>query len=269
MWYIRNFNKMTYNAMIASVRKDLGPRGTVQGSYTFGHVTDYFQGGSRSVGFEDVPDPRQMDLRRGDAAFDIRHRVSASGVYRLPTPFASNFISRRVFGGWELGATAIMQTGTPFSAYNGNAFNPIRDASGNVIGFRPDSGDYNADGFNYDFPNQPDALPRKFDRSQFLGANAGKAAYNRADFTAPAVGAEGNAIRNYFRQQGLFNIDSSLIKNNPITEKVNLQLKFEFFNVLNRVNLGGVNNNVGDPNFGKILGQGSPRVVQVGARFAF
>jgi hypothetical protein len=269
MHYVRNFNKMTYNSMIISARKDVGARGTLQGSYTLGRVQDYFQGGSRSVSFENVPDPRLMDNWRGDAAFDVRHRVSASGVYRLPTPFRGTPIVDRILGGWEIGTTAILQSGNPWTASNSSAFNPIRDAAGNVIGFRPDSGDYNADGFNFDLPNQPANLPRIFNRSQFLGANAGVAAYDRSQFTAPAVGQQGNAIRSYFRQQGLINIDTSVIKNNYFRERMNLQLKFEFFNALNRVNLGGINNNVGNPNFGRILGQRDPRVVQVGARFAF
>ena len=68
-------------------------------------------------------------------------------------------------------------------------------------------------------------------------------------------------------------MDASLIKNIPIVVEgkgINVQLKAEFFNVLNRVNLGGIDNNVTDPNFGKILGQGlSPRSLQLGGHLSF
>lgn len=270
--YITNFNEMSYNAMILSARKDIGARGTIQGSYTLGRVTDFFQGGSRSVGFTDVVDPRQMGDRRADANFDVRYRFSGSGVYRFGTPWPSNVISKSILGGWEIGSTVILQSGTPYMISNNNAFNPIRDASGNVTGFRPNSGDYNADGTNFDLPNAPSGLPSKYGRDRFLGANAGKPVYNAAEFTAPAVGVQGSSPRNYFRQQGFINLDASVIKNNrmpAISENFNLQLKFEFFNAINRVNLGGINANVADFNFGRILSQGQPRVVQIGARISF
>jgi hypothetical protein len=70
-------------------------------------------------------------------------------------------------------------------------------------------------------------------------------------------------------------VDGSVIKNNRLPmlgETGNLQLKFEFFNAINRVNLGNINSNVADPNFGRIIGQNGsagPRTVQIGARIAF
>jgi len=203
----------------------------------------------------------------------VRHRFSASGVYRLPTPFRDIRLARGLLGGWEIGSTAIIQSGTPFTITNNAAFNPIRDPDTNeVIGLNPNSGDYNADGFNYDFPNQAPNLPRIFSRDNFLGSNSGKAVYTLAQFPVPTIGTQGNAQRSYFRQQGFIGVNASLIKNNrlPILgEGGNLQLKFEFFNVLNRVNLGGMEANLASFNFGKILGQGAPRVMQIGARLSF
>ena len=272
MTYIVNSNSISYHALIASVRRSLGQRGSIQGSYTTSTTSDYYQGGSRSTGAGNVPEPSQLRSYRANSAFDVRHRVSASGVYRLGTPFKSNLVARNVLGGWEIGTTLIAQTGTPYWIVNNGGFNPFRDANGAITGFRPLSGDYNADGVNFDLPNVPSGLPSRFSRSSFLGNNGGRAAMNAADFTAPAVGTQGNSPRNAFRQQGVLQVDSSVIKNNRLPflgESGNLQLKFEFFNVLNRVNLGGINGNVADPNFGRILGQGGPRSIQVGARIAF
>ncbi len=261
--------------MIASFRERLGERLSFQASYTLGEATDFYQGGSRSAGVGNVPDPSNLKTYRADSSYDIRHHFSASGVYHLPTPFKTHLLSRYVLGGWEIGTTAILETGLPYWIVNSSGFNPIRDANGNVTGFRPLSGDYNADGTNFDLPNVPGNLPTKFDRSMFLGANGGRAAMTAADFPAPAVGTEGNSPRNAYRQQGVMLVNASVIKNNKLPylgEAANLQLKFEFFNALNRVNLGGINTNPGDPNFGRILGQNGnagPRVIQIGARIAF
>ncbi len=275
MTYVVNSNVIKYNAMIASVRSNIGRRGSVQASYTLGEATDYYQGGSRSTGAGNIPDPGQLKSYLADSAYDVRHRVSASGVFRFPTPFKQNFVTRTVLGGWEIGVTAALQTGQPYWIVNTSAFNPIRDAAGNVTGYRPLSGDYNADGLNFDLPNVPTNLPTTFGRSLFLGANAGKAALTAADLTFPTVGTEGNSPRNAFRQQGVIQLNSSVLKNNKLPvlgEGGNLQLKFEFFNVINRVNLGGFNTNPGDPNFGRILGQNGnagPRSIQIGARISF
>lgn len=267
--YIINFNKSTYNAMIASIRTSIGKGGLIQGSYTLSKVTDLYQGGSRSVGFESAPDPRQLDARPGDAIFDARHRVSLSGAYQLPTPFRDNLASRYVLGGWEIGFTGIAQSGNPFFVFTNAAFNPIRNAAGQVTGLNPNSGDFNADGFNYDIPNQAGNLARKGDRAAFKNNTA---QFALADFPIPTIGTIGNSPRSYFRQQGFLSVNTSVIKNNPLPflgDAGNLQLKFEFFNVLNRVNLGGVSNNLASFTFGRITSQGDPRVVQVGARIAF
>jgi hypothetical protein len=275
MTYIVNSNVIKYNAMIATVRQRLGDRLSFQASYTLGQATDYYQGGSRSAGVGNIPDPANLRSYSANSSYDIRNRFSASGVYYIPSPFKSNPIARYVLGGWEMGTTAIMESGAPYWIVNTAGFNPFRDAAGNITGFRPNSGDYNADGVNFDLPNVPNGLPQKFDRNLFLGANGGRAAMLAADFIAPTVGTHGNSPRNAFRQQGVVQINSSVIKNNKLPflgESGNLQLKFEFFNVLNRVNLGGINTNPGDPNFGRILGQNGnagPRVIQLGARIAF
>jgi hypothetical protein len=261
--------------MIATFRKDLRARGTVQASYTLGRATDYYQGGSRSTGVGDIPQPDQLRAYRADSAYDVRHRFSASGVYRLPTPFGNSLLPRMILGGWELGTTAILQSGTPFWITNNAPFNPVRDAAGNITGLRPLSGDYNADGTNFDLPNVPSGLPTSFDRNEFLGANAGRPVFDASQFGVPQLGTQGNSPRNAFRQPGVVSVNSSVIKNNRLPwlgEAGNLQLKFEFFNVLNRVNLGNIESNLGTPNFGRVLsqnGNAGPRTIQIGARIAF
>ncbi len=281
MSYITNFDSIVYNAGVFSLKRNFSQRGTIQGSYTWGHDSDCYDGGERSTGYEGVADPRDLCARRGDSNFDVRNRVSASGVYRLPTPFGSNLLARHVLGGWEIGSTYIWQTGTPYGMYTNAQFDPIRDSSGKVTGLKSDSGDFNADGFQEDYPNQKAGLPLVYSRSHFIHSNYGKPVYSYsgkpdgtgADFWQPTAGFEGNGTRGHFRNQPLLDMDASLIKNNKLTrigENWNLQFKAEFFNVLNRVNLGGINNNVTDPNFGKILGQGlSPRWVQLGGHLQF
>jgi hypothetical protein len=63
-----------------------------------------------------------------------------------------------------------------------------------------------------------------------------------------------------------------VIKENKLPilgEAGTLQLRFEFFNLFNHVNLGPVDSNLADSTFGTVQSQMDPRVIQVGARIQF
>ena len=124
------------------------------------------------------------------------------------------------------------------------------------------------------------------DRADFAGSNINQAIFgdrshaqmvnqyfNTALFTVNAVGTYGNAPRNMLANPGYFNIDLGAIKNTQITERMNLQFRAEFFNVLNNVNftvpgLGSASPNesaagniVGTGDFGKLTHAADPRIL--------
>jgi hypothetical protein len=161
-----------------------------------------------------------------------------------------------------------LQSGNPITIFTTAPFSPILGPGGNVIGLAPGSGDYNADGVNWDFPNAPTTpLPTSFGRQQYINGIA-----PALDFPAPAPGTEGNLKRSSYRNPGFINIDASLIKNNRFetwSREINLQLRFEFFNVINRVNLQGIQADLSNANFGRSTSTYDPRIIQLGARLVF
>ena len=86
-----------------------------------------------------------------------------------------------------------------------------------------------------------------------------KASFDKANRTS----------RGSFRGPGMANVDFTVIKNNALRESVNLQLRFEFFNILNRVNLRNVNGNLASSTFGRSTSTFNPRIIQLGARITF
>jgi hypothetical protein len=48
-----------------------------------------------------------------------------------------------------------------------------------------------------------------------------------------------------------------------------MQLRFEFFNLFNRVNLGAVSSNLSSSTFGRSTSQLNPRWIQIGAKIMF
>ena len=84
----------------------------------------------------------------------------------------------------------------------------------------------------------------------------------------------GNLGRNTFRGPGFANTDFSVMKRMRFpwiwgTEGASAQLKGEFFNLFNRVNLTQVNNNLSNPLFGKSTSTYGARDVQFSLRIQF
>jgi len=61
--------------------------------------------------------------------------------------------------------------------------------------------------------------------------------FNPAAFSAPAAGTVGNASRDSLTGPGFADWDFSLLKSTQINERTRLQLRAEFFNILNHTNL--------------------------------
>jgi hypothetical protein len=170
----------------------------------------------------------------------------------------------RAASGWQLSGTTIVQSGSPFTVSTNAAFAPLKNAAGNFTGYAPGSGDYNADGDNFDFPDVA-SYKHSTSRKSYLNG-----LFPAGTFSAPGTfGAEGNEIYNSFRQPGFAQWDAALLKNTAITERVNFQLRFEFFNLFNRANLNTVDFNIPDGNFGKATNQYTPRFLQFGGNLTF
>jgi hypothetical protein len=255
MDYIYNFNEIWYKAFLLSVRRSVGRLVSFQASYNLSSSNDLGQAGDRTLGtlYGDFPDQHNL-ADKAPSAWDVRSRFSASGLISAPTPFASSEFSRTVLGGWELGFTVSVQTGTPYSVYNTNDY-----LSG---------GDYNRDGYNYDYPDTPSTnFGGSHTRSQFLNG-----LYTTADFPTPTIGTDGSFQRNSYRNPGFFGINTSVIKDNRLPflgERGTLQVRFDFFNLFNRTNLGTVDSNLADSTFGTVQSQLDPRVIQVGGKLIF
>lgn len=189
----------------------------------------------------------------GPNSYDITHRFVFSGIWELPFGRGRLFGSRmnpvadRILGGWQLNAIYQIQSGFPFSV-------GARDVSGTRSSFFPRA----------DLVGDPHAADREDSARVF----------NRFAFEQPGEGTFGNSGRNILRGEGLNNIDFSLFKNADITERLRIQIRAEFFNLLNHTQFGpfpGSSFSL-DPNsqFGVYRSiQQEARIVQLGLKFIF
>ena len=252
--YVGNILNGSYNAMILTLRRAVGKVATFQASYTRSHATSDINANTRfdhDIGF-DVPDPALYHSYYADANWDVRNHFSFSGVYTVPG--MKTGIAKALTSGWEVGILSSIQSGTPFWVHTTAPYGA--------------GGDYNADGTNYDIPNAP---------ANYCGGSYGEQNYltglfPASVFTAPSAGTQGNLRRNSCRNPGMVEVDASVLKNIRLKwlgEQGSLQLRFDFENVLNKVNLAGVDSNMADATFGRSTQALIPRTIQLGARISF
>jgi hypothetical protein len=255
-----------YSGGALSVKKAISHGLMFQSGWTYGKAIDYSSTFGQGLPFVDVTNKR---LQRGRADFDVRHKLALLLVYDFPKPHAGSAALNGLLGGWEVSANTILQTGSPFTVYCSTPFSPIRDESGAIVG---NSGcDFNADGFNYDTLNQPAFGNSKngLSRSDYL-----KGIFKASDFPTPGLGQDGSLGRNTFQGPGYANTNFALLKNTKIPwfvgkEGANLQLRGEFFNAFNRVNLTGLDSNTADATFGQTTSTYGARNIQVGLKLTF
>ena len=98
--------------------------------------------------------------------------------------------------------------------------------------------------------------------------------FDTAAFTSPrnadGTWRLGNAGRSILATDSPFNVDAGLMKNFKVTERWNLQVRWEAFNLTNTPTLGDPVSNLESPDFGKVRTTVStPRQMQFALRLSF
>jgi hypothetical protein len=249
-----NDRRSRFDAFITSFTGRIGSHGFLNMSYT------------RSASKDDTqvyPSALNVGQWYGPSLWDAPNRFSLTGNYLLPGFHQGHGVVGHLTGGWSVSGTTIVQSGYPFTVYTSAAFSPLKNSTGQFIGYAPGSGDFNADGDNNDYPNVA-SYQQSTSRQAFLNG-----LFSASNFPAPAFGTEGNEKYGQFRNPMFFQTDASLAKDTALTERLKLQVRFDFFNLFNRANLYNVDANLSDGTFGKATNQYNPRWIQLSAKFKF
>ena len=199
------------------------------------------------------------DLRRdwGLSALNITHQSSMSAHYELPFGAGQRWLNHtgglasRLIGGWQVNGIATLLTGFPFTPQIGSN----RSGDGDTRN-----------------PDRPSVNPL-FSGPVVLGTQTQW--FNPNAFVLPIAGTYGNLGRGVFTGPGLAEVDASFMKNTRVSERTSLQFRAEFFNLLNRTNLGPTNATVFssgaiNPSAGLITTLATtPRQIQFGLKLIF
>jgi hypothetical protein len=253
--WVTNGVTSSYNGATAEIRHSLNRGLAFQANYRFSKWLD--SGSDTQPGqFTDSSEPAKgtqdkdcLRCERGHSMFDIPHRFTASAVW---TPTLSNRRSllAKIGNGWGISTVVALQSGRPFSVWNGAPSNLQCTVDSKTTKVAPNGtctgtlsnigGDYNLDGGGaifsgyYDRPNAPPAgtVKSSFSQKSFLTG-----LFDPNAFPAPALGADGTLGRFTYRGPHQINADLTLARSFSIQERKQLQLRLDAFNVINKANL--------------------------------
>ncbi|MEK6304484.1 MAG: TonB-dependent receptor [Acidobacteriota bacterium] len=221
--------------------------------YTWSHAIDF-------VSLQRAAQPQDSgrpDLERASSDLDIRHRFTLSLSYDLPAIKSW----AQLLEGWQMNSIVTLQTGTPYNAVD----------FGNDISLTGEFSD------RWNLVGNPESIPNF--------STTGPIPVEQV-LSQPEFGQFGNSARNIFRAPGLKVWDFSLVKTWKATERVNVQLRAEFFNVLNHPNFaspailftndlsfldafGLVTATPDVAGANPVIGTGGPRNLQLGLKIKF
>ena len=244
----------TYHALQTTLRVQSEHRVSGFASYNWSKsLDDASDGIDFAPGVAFPQDPGNLRAEHGPSSFDTRHRFTAAINYALPTWQALG----KIGSGWELNWIISLQSGRPIPIVTAN------DTSGRFY-----------------FNQRPNVVPGVNPIHSNWSPTTGYLNLNA--FSQPDFGTFGDLGRNSVYGPGYKNLDFSVGKNTSLTERVELQLRAEFFNILNHPNFAQPNHNivpglsggeitqtpdVAQTNPG--LGGGGPRVIQLAAKIVF
>jgi hypothetical protein len=250
----------SYSSLQSQIKKTMANGVQGQLSYTWSKCRDLSSApvtGDTYLNSIAVPLLLQKSARVGACDFDLRQIATGNLIWDLPTTRFSSGFASVVTNGWEVGGILTAETGAPFTVTAGDGNDPLG------TGF---NGDFSMDfadrlpncnaihgGLNYlnikcfTPPTAPASLPIATAANPLGCAPNSYPNYTDSNGNPipPPAGRQfcsnvlGNSGRNSFYGPKLTDLDVSIFKNTKvprISEAFNLQVRAEFFNMLNHTN---------------------------------
>lgn len=256
-------NNSNYNALQIGLKRNLSTGLLLSANYQYAHILgDGSNGGGESDG------PENNNCRRceyGNTDFDMQHNLSASAIWTLPIGRGEfllsniNPVMNNLIGGWQLSGIGISHTGFPMNVTVNRSTSDLPD------------------GINKN--QRPNRVPGQ---SLYAAHQTLSQWFNPDAFSMPSKGQWGTLGHNAVYGPGFSQADMGIQKQFRLREKIALDFRGDFFNILNYGQIGNPNttwtggsNNPG--NFGSITkayntnptGIGTPRQMQFSLRLSY
>ena len=221
-----------YHSLQTSLTRRFSSGFAFQGSYTWSRTIDN--------AVTPINSYAANAMERAVSSFDRTHVLVVSYVYELPFARNSKGLARHLFQGWQISGINSFESGNPLTI--------------TIPGDRAGVGSTS---------QRPDIIaPITMDRTL-------RRWFSPESFAQPALGTFGNAGRSIVRGPGINNWDVSFSKRTELSERLTLQFRAEFFNVLNHTQYSGVGTSFGAATLGQVTSARDPRITQLGLRLQF
>ncbi|HKR61908.1 MAG TPA: TonB-dependent receptor [Pyrinomonadaceae bacterium] len=259
VYFVQPDVNSNYNALNAHLERRLSSGLQINANYRWSKSIDTLSYEGPGGGTNQT-NPGDLASERGPSDFDVRHSFNFSGLYELPLYRHRRDALGKLLGGFQLSGIVTANTGFPWTPKLGQG---ARQPSGEFIGPSRPTGYFG--GALDDSSNEAFTRPG----GNFPG---GGVLYFPTVAGPPGIG------RNSFRGPRYFSVDMSVIKNTGLPgflgEQANLELRANFFNLFNQLNLQPIRFNeagaiITDQNFGRSIRGLAGRVVEFQARFRF
>jgi hypothetical protein len=211
-WYTEG--NSSYNALQIDVSRRLRKGLQFRANYTWSKDLDMnsaLTGAQANNQAQMILDRNDLHRDWGPSAYNATNQANLSGTYDLP------FKGNRLVSGWQVNTIVTLLSGFPFTPQVGSN----RSGDGDTRN-----------------PDRPSVNPAF--SGPVVEGNPNQW-FNPDAFILPTPGTYGNLGRGVYNGPGLANVDASLFKNTVIRERVSLQFRAEFFNLLNRANFATPN----------------------------
>ena len=259
-----------YDALQIRLQQRMRNGLSYQFNYAWSKSLDTGTGNGHGSGIDIYQDAYHPAANYGLSDFSAANTLVGQIVYELPfgkgRQFALHGPLNQIAGGWRISTIFQWHGGVPYTAVV-----PYGSATSLDNGLTPS---LNAGSTLYpDQIGDPRAGVQHSNVSLGASSHFGVGGwFNTAAFTNPAAGTFGNVRRNNLIGPAYSNVDLSLGKEFPVTERVRLQVRGDAFNGFNHVNYANPDANVGDSAEGVSNGPASNtsmRIIQLGARVTF
>jgi hypothetical protein len=200
-----------------------------------------------------------LAAEKGPSSFDVKFIDVTSAVYQLPfgkgRQFATsmNPIAETIFGGWEINAIDTARSGSAINVnYGPSAANDVTGAIADYRGLAV---------------LRPNVSGSPISQNTNGMVNNYFAGYT---FSTPLANAPfGNLGRDAFRGPGLWQLDTGINKTFVVRERIRVQFRSEFFNILNKTNFAPPTATTTSAAFGTIRSTFAPRQIQFALKVLF
>jgi hypothetical protein len=210
--------------------------------YTFSKFIDDVESANEYGSTGSYMDAYNRRLDKGLSGSDVPHHLVVSVLYESPRLQRRNRFVNAALGSWKLGLLETYESGPAFtvitSSNTTNAF-PAGSLRPNLVGD----------------PNVADQTIARW--------------FNTQAFAQPAAFTFGNSPRSGLRGAPIVTTDATIAKNFAIAERYRVEVRGEFYNLLNHTNFNLPGFTFGAADFGTVSSARAPRSAQLSARLSF